>query len=539
MSFPLDAEIIDSVSFCGDSDSASVASNRPTRRSALTVEEWDACRRAFQCRSDGIFSLETLDSMLESLHIPAGDRSTEWRLELQSKYFPLGQGEREEPLTEEEFLTIAQREKECFLQRCQDVQRDLVDAFVAMGGEPDGGGEVDARRVKQACLSFQLTIDVDRVLHELDRDGNNTLDFGEFAHLLYDEAAAVRREAQELRQEVRRQTLGDTLTQEELEGLLLHRRNSSRLSPTAPKPPLPKFESIVRTAFPTLGDRRMSQAANMGNLWRNAAKISKVREPTWGDQSHERFKAIETRHTAAIGALRKASRRKTERPFVAPAPPPARRRVLALVPSTSVQSLASTARSRKSEPALRRHAERESESDGLSPSSSARSAELLPTPPAPVPPSSALDAVQLQPRISTGPSSRPVPRPKHGPLMNLLSVLRDMDECSLFSATSTCSRGSDGPTCDCPTCLKYHRSVQGRQPKRPPDTNSQFTPLTALALPLPRQRPPPPPAPAIAAFEPYVPHPPRAVVSAQRPWPLRQRTHPVVPENEPIVFCLP
>ena len=64
-----------------------------------------------------------------------------------------------------------------------------MDAFVAMGGEPDGGGCVDASRLIDTIKNgFEMTIDIEKLIEEIDEDGSGEIEFDEFKALLQSEA---------------------------------------------------------------------------------------------------------------------------------------------------------------------------------------------------------------------------------------------------------------------------------------------------------------------------------------------------------------
>ena len=49
---------------------------------------------------------------------------------------------------------------------------DLLDAYVAMGGDEDGGGCVDADMlIKTIKEQFEMTIDIEALIKEVDEDG--------------------------------------------------------------------------------------------------------------------------------------------------------------------------------------------------------------------------------------------------------------------------------------------------------------------------------------------------------------------------------
>ncbi len=60
-------------------------------------------------------------------------------------------------------------------------ESELLDAFVAMGGEPDGEGCVDARKLIATIKDeFEMTIDIERLIQEVDEDGSGEIEFDEF-----------------------------------------------------------------------------------------------------------------------------------------------------------------------------------------------------------------------------------------------------------------------------------------------------------------------------------------------------------------------
>ena len=64
-------------------------------------------------------------------------------------------------------------------------ESELLDAFVAMGGEPDGEGCVDARKLIATIKEeFEMTIDIERLIQEVDEDGSGEIEFDEFKQLL-------------------------------------------------------------------------------------------------------------------------------------------------------------------------------------------------------------------------------------------------------------------------------------------------------------------------------------------------------------------
>ena len=64
-------------------------------------------------------------------------------------------------------------------------ESELLDAYVAMGGDQDGGGCVDARKLIMTIKDeFQMTIDIEKLIEEIDEDGSGEIEFDEFKALL-------------------------------------------------------------------------------------------------------------------------------------------------------------------------------------------------------------------------------------------------------------------------------------------------------------------------------------------------------------------
>ena len=64
-------------------------------------------------------------------------------------------------------------------------EEDLLDAFVAMGGEPDGDGAINAEKlISTIKTEFEMTIDIEKLIEEIDEDGSGQIEFDEFTALL-------------------------------------------------------------------------------------------------------------------------------------------------------------------------------------------------------------------------------------------------------------------------------------------------------------------------------------------------------------------
>ena len=68
-------------------------------------------------------------------------------------------------------------------------ETELLDAYVSMGGEADGGGCVDAKKLIYTIKQeFGMTIDIEKLIDEIDEDGSGEIEFDEFKALLESEA---------------------------------------------------------------------------------------------------------------------------------------------------------------------------------------------------------------------------------------------------------------------------------------------------------------------------------------------------------------
>ena len=65
-------------------------------------------------------------------------------------------------------------------QAAADDDSDTVEAFVALGGNPDRSGEISTDKLRAVIQEFQLTIDIDKLIADTDKDGSGQIDYEEF-----------------------------------------------------------------------------------------------------------------------------------------------------------------------------------------------------------------------------------------------------------------------------------------------------------------------------------------------------------------------
>jgi Ca2+-binding EF-hand superfamily protein len=145
----------------------------------LSQEEIDGCREAFLAFDKdrcGTIDVWELRQVLEAM----GQKPTEEEL------FQMI-SEVDENMTGNidfaEFLTVIENQKE----RAEnfDDESDMIDAFVACGGDPDKGGHVTrATLIKIVKHDFGLTIDIEDLINKVDSDGSGEIEFEEFKLLL-------------------------------------------------------------------------------------------------------------------------------------------------------------------------------------------------------------------------------------------------------------------------------------------------------------------------------------------------------------------
>lgn len=67
----------------------------------------------------------------------------------------------------------------------EDGQQNILDAYVAMGGNEDGGGNIDADKLIEVIKDeFEMTIDIKGLIKAIDVDGSGEIEFDEFEKLL-------------------------------------------------------------------------------------------------------------------------------------------------------------------------------------------------------------------------------------------------------------------------------------------------------------------------------------------------------------------
>ncbi|CUG92332.1 Hypothetical protein, putative [Bodo saltans] len=87
----------------------------------------------------------------------------------------------------DDFVSLVGQCKMLHLQHMKENPQlcdDLVDAFVALGGQWDTKGSLDNDKMRRTIKQYDLKIDFDRFLETVDTDGNAEVDFDEFKMLV-------------------------------------------------------------------------------------------------------------------------------------------------------------------------------------------------------------------------------------------------------------------------------------------------------------------------------------------------------------------
>ena len=64
-------------------------------------------------------------------------------------------------------------------------EEDTLDAFVALGGEINGEGSIDAEKLIRIIKEeFEMTIDIEKLIQDIDEDGSGKIEYDEFRQLL-------------------------------------------------------------------------------------------------------------------------------------------------------------------------------------------------------------------------------------------------------------------------------------------------------------------------------------------------------------------
>lgn len=145
----------------------------------LAQDEIDACREAFLAfdkNTNGTIDVWELRKVLEAM----GQQPTEEELfQMISEVDSQMRG----AIDFADFLMVIDNQKDRAAQ--YDDDSDMIDAFVACGGNTDKSGHVKRDvLIKIVKEDFGLTIDIEEIINKLDVDGSGEIEFEEFKAIL-------------------------------------------------------------------------------------------------------------------------------------------------------------------------------------------------------------------------------------------------------------------------------------------------------------------------------------------------------------------
>jgi centrin-2 len=144
----------------------------------LKEEDIEACQNAFKDLDEegqGSIKASDLKIALERINVVLGENDLFKMIsELDDNH--TGQ------IKFSDFLTIYCKYKNA---NSEDDDSDTLDAFVAMGGQADKEGSVDANQLINIIKNeFEMTIDIENLINEIDKDKSGKIEYDEFKTLL-------------------------------------------------------------------------------------------------------------------------------------------------------------------------------------------------------------------------------------------------------------------------------------------------------------------------------------------------------------------
>ncbi|EEH59800.1 flagellar outer dynein arm light chain 5 [Micromonas pusilla CCMP1545] len=144
----------------------------------LSQEEINGCREAFnKFDKDGSGTIDASE-LKATLNAVGQSPSDEEIFQMISQVDDDNSGE----IEFSEFLKVIENQKVSAAQVSDET--DTVEAFVALGGNTDKSGEISTEKLRTVVKEFGLTIDLDRLIREIDTDGSGKVDYEEFKAMM-------------------------------------------------------------------------------------------------------------------------------------------------------------------------------------------------------------------------------------------------------------------------------------------------------------------------------------------------------------------
>ena len=145
---------------------------------SLTKEEEAKCYEAFSAfdkDSSGKIDANELRIVLEMM----GQKTTEEEI---FRMIAEADAENKGEISFPQFKHVIAMQKK---NQSASNEEDTLDAFVAMGGETDGDGSIDAQKLIRIIRDeFEMTIDIEKLIADIDEDGSGEIEYDEFRNLL-------------------------------------------------------------------------------------------------------------------------------------------------------------------------------------------------------------------------------------------------------------------------------------------------------------------------------------------------------------------
>ena len=153
-------------------------SDSEEEQEGLTTEEEAKCWEAFSAfdkDSSGKIDANELRIVLEMM----GQKTTEEEI---FRMIAEADAENTGEISYAQFKHVISEQKK---NQSATNDEDTIDAYVAMGGLPDKEGYIDAQRLIRIIKEdFGMTIDIEKLIHDIDEDGSGQIEYDEFKNLL-------------------------------------------------------------------------------------------------------------------------------------------------------------------------------------------------------------------------------------------------------------------------------------------------------------------------------------------------------------------
>ena len=145
---------------------------------ALTPEEERKCDMAFSAfdkDNSGQIDANELHIVLEMMRQKTTDDEI---YKMIAEASPENKGQ----ITKDQFRKLIAEQKR---QDGTNNEEDTLDAFVALGGLANKDGSIDAKQLIDIIKNqFQMTINIEKLIQEIDEDGSGLIEYDEFMSLL-------------------------------------------------------------------------------------------------------------------------------------------------------------------------------------------------------------------------------------------------------------------------------------------------------------------------------------------------------------------